>query len=90
MARGTALVKLVAKARRYFPPAALGEVWAELRPTICAVGRRPSEGYEALGYLQLFAPTHNICRWGLDEGCVAVRLPAEEDLQARGISSCRS
>ncbi|GIL93200.1 hypothetical protein Vretifemale_20642, partial [Volvox reticuliferus] len=70
MARGIALVKLVARARRYFEPWALGEVWCELRPAILAVGRQPCEGYEALGYLQLFAPTHNICRcnWSAVKG----------------------
>ncbi|KAG2431096.1 hypothetical protein HXX76_009627 [Chlamydomonas incerta] len=60
-ARGNALMKLAAKARRYFPPEALGEVWAALAPAVSAVGARPAEAYEALGYLQLFAPTHNIC-----------------------------
>ncbi|EFJ46867.1 hypothetical protein VOLCADRAFT_92605 [Volvox carteri f. nagariensis] len=75
MARGTALVKLVSKARRFFEPNALGEVWCELRPSILAVDRRPSEGYEALGYLQLFAPTHGMCRcnWQLSTaGCWSV------------------
>ncbi|KAG2489806.1 hypothetical protein HYH03_011755 [Edaphochlamys debaryana] len=65
-ARGQTLARLVAKARRHFEPAALGEVWAELAPAVLAAGHRPAEAYEALGYLQLFAPTHSLCAcdWG--------------------------
>ena len=52
---------------------ALGEVWAALAPAVSAVGSRPAEAYEALGYLQLFAPTHNICAWVQGEGREAGR-----------------
>lgn len=73
MTRAKVLGKLVSKARRYFEPTALREVWAELRPAVLAVDRRPSEGYEALGYLQLFAPTHNLCRCELRR-CASARI----------------
>ncbi len=61
--RQSSLLKLSAKARRYFAPEAAGEVWAELKGAVLAVAVRPADAFEAACWLALLAPTHNIVRW---------------------------
>jgi hypothetical protein len=53
---------VLVRTTRYFEPAALFEVWSLLQPSISGVGTSLGDAYEALGWLALFAPTHNICR----------------------------
>ncbi|KAJ9512829.1 hypothetical protein QJQ45_029019, partial [Haematococcus lacustris] len=60
--RQQTLFKLVAQCRRYFPPEGLLQVWARLQPAIAQVSTDTSVAHEALGWLALFAPTHNVCR----------------------------
>jgi hypothetical protein len=73
--RQATLFALVAKARRFFGPGAVEEVWREMEPGLRAAGGA-SARFEALAWLALFLPTHDICKW--------VELAFDSD----GVSRC--
>ena len=61
--RQATLFKLAAKARRFFGPAAVAEIWAEAEPALRAAGEGGACGrFEALAWLSLLLPTHDICK----------------------------
>lgn len=59
-------MRLVHRARRFFPPGSAAEIWAELGPALQDVER--PDAYEALGWLSALMPTHAALRrdgaWG--------------------------
>lgn len=57
--RHAVLFKLTSKVRRFFGPEAVAEIWAEMQPAI-AEPSDVSGRFEALGWLALFLPSHNI------------------------------
>ena len=61
--RQATLFKLAAKARRFFGPAAVAEIWVEAEPALRAAGGGGACGrFEALAWLSLLLPTHDICK----------------------------
>lgn len=59
-ARHTALFALVARARRFFPSSAAGEVWAAARPALVGVDPSSTAAMMALGWLVMFFPTKRL------------------------------
>ncbi|KAI3424360.1 hypothetical protein D9Q98_009913 [Chlorella vulgaris] len=59
-ARHQALVTLVHRCRRYFPPGSAAEMWDHFAPAL-ADPQRP-ECFEALGWLAMLLPTHEAMR----------------------------
>ena len=61
--RHSMLFKLAAKLRRWYGPDAVAEVWGEMRAGIRGVGSGDMVArFEALGWLALLLPTHDICK----------------------------
>ncbi|KAK9818405.1 hypothetical protein WJX72_012161 [[Myrmecia] bisecta] len=55
-----ALCKMVHRCRRFFPPGAAAEIWAEFSPAL--QNSHKAQANEALGWLALFMPTHAAAR----------------------------
>ena len=60
--RQTTLFKLAGKARRFFGPDAVAEIWHEMEPGLKAAGGGACSRFEALAWLSLLLPTHNVCK----------------------------
>ena len=65
--RKEALVKVVHRARRFFPPGSAAEIWEEFRPAVLRT-EQACECHEALGWLAMLLPTHEAAKlegdWG--------------------------
>ena len=60
--RHQSLLKLAQKARRFFGPEAVAEVWEEMEPGLRAEGGGACGRFEALAWLSLLLPTQDVCR----------------------------
>jgi len=60
--RQAALFKLAAKARRFFGPDAVTEIWREMEPCLRSEADRAGGRFEALAWTSLLLPTRDVCK----------------------------
>ena len=58
--RQAALFKLASKARRFFGPEAVAEIWREMEPGLRA--EEAGSRFEALAWISLLLPTRDVCK----------------------------